>query len=212
MIRTLKTVHGWLGFFVMPWIVVIGLTGIYLNHSEAILAWLPGPSFDERQIETWPGARRVDYAGAEAIAASVFPEDSFKPSSKDSYHGFDAFILKGDSGRVIVAKDSGFYWVKTRFLRKTYDPDGRQVDTKIYWGRIFKVLHRAGWLDRDTLGTWPADIAGGAMALFGLTGMLMFLVPRIRRLRNRAARRRQARAAAPRAAAVPCPQRITLRT
>ena len=208
--RMLKSVHGWLGFLVMPWIVVIGLTGIYLNHSKAILAWLPGPDFDERQIETWPGAREVDYDGAKAIAAAVFPEDSFTLSSQDSYHGFDVFQLKGDSGRVIVARDSGFYWVKTRFLRKTYDPDGRQVDTKIYWGRIFGVLHRAGWLDRETLGTWPADIAGAAMVLFGLSGMVLFLGPRLRRLRNRSARRRQARSAQERSP-VPRPQRITLK-
>ena len=213
MIRMLKSLHGWLGFLVMPWILVIGLTGIYLNHSKAILAWLPGSSFDERVIETWPDAQKVDYDGAKAIAAAVFPDDSFRRSSDDSYHGFDAYILKGQSGhRVIVAKDTGFYWVKTRFTRKTYDPDGRQVDSKIYWGRIFKVLHRAGWLDRDTLGTWPADIAGAAMALFGLSGIFLFLTPRLRRLRNRAARKRQAPPAAAKRAAVPRPQRITLKT
>lgn len=215
MIRVLKSLHGWLGFLVMPWILVIGLTGIYLNHSKTILGWLPDGTFDERVIETWPNAQKVDYKDAKAIAAAIFPDDSFKRSSDDSYHGFDAYVLKGQSGhRVIVAKDSGFYWVKTRFTRKTYDPDGRQVDSKIYWGRIFKVLHRAGWLDRDTLGTWPADIAGGAMALFGLSGIVLFLSPRLRRLRNRVARRKQApgRARPTAAAPVPRPQRITLKT
>jgi uncharacterized protein len=207
MIRTLKTLHGWLGFFVMPWIVIIGLTGLYLNHSKLVLSWLPSASYDESLFDEWPDPQEYDLNMATALAAGVFPEDSFTLSKTDTYYDRDVFQLKGqDQRRVIVTKATGHYWVKTRFTRKTYDPDGRQIDSKIYWGKIFSALHRRGWIN-STLGTWLADITAGAMVIFGISGFFMFLVPKLRRRKNKAARAKVEVARSN----VPRPQRIRLK-
>ena len=32
--RTLRTVHRWLGVMILPWVIAIGFTGLYLNHSK----------------------------------------------------------------------------------------------------------------------------------------------------------------------------------
>ena len=45
--RTLKLLHGWLGVFILPWVVVIGLTGLSLNHWNLIRGWVTPPSYDE---------------------------------------------------------------------------------------------------------------------------------------------------------------------
>ncbi|MFN3280590.1 MAG: hypothetical protein ACK40I_02810 [Tabrizicola sp.] len=55
--RLLKTVHGWLGVIVLPWVIVIGLTGLFLNHEKLVMGWLEGEGYDEAQFDRWPGAR-----------------------------------------------------------------------------------------------------------------------------------------------------------
>lgn len=186
MIRLVKTLHGWLGFFVMPWIIIIGLTGLYLNHSKLILGFLPAASYDEVRFDDWPDNKPLDEAAARAVAIGVFPSDTFKLNKKTSYHKRDVFMLDGESGRVIITAATGHYWVKTRYKRMTYDPDGRKLDSKIYWGSVFKSLHTRGWLSRG-LGSWLADITAGAMVVFGLSGIYLFLAPKLRRRLNKKA-------------------------
>ena len=52
--RLLKTLHGWLGVFVLPWVLIIGLTGLYLNHESLVTGFLDGGSYDEAQFDVWP--------------------------------------------------------------------------------------------------------------------------------------------------------------
>lgn len=202
-IRLLKSLHGWLGFFVLPWIIVIGLTGIYLNHSKLILGYLPAGNYNEAKFDDWPKTN-LDEAAAKSIAVAVFPGDTLKKDKSTSYHGRDTVRFDGTDGQVIIALETGHYWVKTRYVRRTFDPDGRQLDTKLYWGSLFKRLHRTGWFD-NTLGTWLADITAGAMVIFGLSGIILFLTPRLRRRKNRRAQVKVARTNVPR------PQRIVLK-
>jgi len=206
--RLLRSVHGWLGFFVLPWIIMIGLTGLYLNHSRLIFSYLPNQKYDESKFDAWPNAVPVGREGAKSIAASVWPEATFKPSSAKTYHKRQVFAWKGDPGRVIVDAKTGHYWVKTRFFRRTYDPNGRLLSSKFYWGTAFKSIHTAGWIDR-TLGTWLADITAGAMVVFGSSGIFLFLVPRLRRRKNKKTRS-EPPSGRP-AENVPRPQRIRLK-
>jgi uncharacterized iron-regulated membrane protein len=55
------------------------------------------------------------------------------------------------------------------------------LHSKIYWGAIFKGLHRAGWLGGG-LGTWLADITSLAMVIFGMSGVVLGWAPRSRRI------------------------------
>lgn len=184
---SLRTIHGWLGVFVLPWIVILGLTGLYLNHARTVSSWLSGPAYDEAQFDSAPGVRPTSLAQAQALAATVWPGASFELSGDDSYHKRKVWMLKSAQGRVIVVRETGHYWVKTRFRRATYAPDGTLLHKKFYWGTLFKSLHKYGWFDR-TFQRWLTDIAGGAMVIFGLSGLYLFLTPRLRRRRNLRAR------------------------
>lgn len=186
--RFLRTLHGWLGFFVFPWIIMIGATGLYLNHRDTVEAYLPSASYDEALFDAWPNRIALRPGDAEALAGAIWPDADFRAAEDDTYHGRDVFVMKSDDGRIIVTKDTGHYWIKTRYRRETYDPEGTLLDTKIYWGSLFKRLHRSGWYDSG-FGTWAADIAGGAMVLFGLSGIILFITPRLRRLMNRLRRK-----------------------
>ncbi|GEM_PF-524909 len=187
--RLFRKIHSWLGIIVLPLIVIIGLTGIYLNHGRQIYRLLPNGSYDEAQFDQWPSPHPVDRDAARAIADIYWPDEGIKSTKEKKYNKRKSFEFKKDSGRIIVVKATGHYWVRTAFTRITYDPDHNALTKKIYWGRIFKTLHTRGWVDR-TFGTWLADITGAAMVIFGLSGLYMFFAPRFRRLSNRRARLR----------------------
>jgi hypothetical protein len=182
--RLLKTLHGWLGVVVLPWVVIIGLTGLFLNHQGLVMGWLDGPGYDEAQFDSWPAPRALTVDDAEALAQNLFPKAAIAREEDTTYHGRDVAIFAADGTQVIVALATGHYWIKTDLSRATHAPDGTVLETKIYWEGIFKRLHERGWLTSD-FGSWLADITAAAMVVFGLTGIILFLVPRLRRRQNR---------------------------
>jgi hypothetical protein len=182
--RLLKTVHGWLGVIVLPWVIIIGLTGLFLNHERLVMGWLEGTAYDEAQFDVWPGAKSLTVTEAQSLAAGLFPGADLTPQDDATYHGRKAAIFDAEGTQVIVALETGHYWVKTDLTRMTYAPDGTVLETKTYWEGIFKRLHEQGWLTR-TFGTWLADITAAAMVVFGLSGIVLFVVPRLRRRQNR---------------------------
>lgn len=186
--RLLKTLHGWLGVLVLPWVLIIGLTGLYLNHSRLVTGFLDGPDYDEAEFDNWPSSAPLSVDDARALAEALYPDQPMTVSAETSYHKRAAAIFENDGRQVIVALKTGHYWIKTDFRRITHAPDGAVLETKIYWGTIFKRLHERGWLTSQ-FGTWAADITATAMVLFGLSGIILFLTPRFRRLQNRRKRR-----------------------
>lgn len=182
--RLLKSLHGWLGVFVLPWVIIIGLTGLYLNHEGLVLGALDGAAYDEAQFDAWPDPRPMTSDNARALAEQLVPGADLSVSADKAYHGREAAILEGNSTQVIIALATGHYWIKSDFRRVTHAPDGKVLETKIYWGAIFKRLHVRGWLTSQ-FGTWAADITAAAMVLFGLSGIVLFVTPRIRRAKNR---------------------------
>lgn len=182
--RLLKTVHGWLGVIVLPWVIIIGLTGLFLNHEGLVMGWLEGEAYDEAQFDAWPGAKALTVDQARVLAEELYPGVALTLEDDKSYHGREAAIYAAGDAQVIVALATGHYWVKTDLSRVTYAPDGSILESKTYWEGIFKRLHERGWLSR-TFGTWLADITAGSMVIFGLSGIILFLLPRLRRRQNR---------------------------
>ncbi len=182
-LRLLRTVHSWLGIVIFPWIVAIGATGFYLNHERAILPLIAAADYDESRFERWPGAAPAGREAAVAVAAAVWPGETVSEVLERTYHGRPVFELVMPPGRVIVVKPTGHYFVKTAYTRRTYAPDGTLLHRKVYWDTVLKRLHVRGWLGRG-LGTWLADLTSLAMVLFGATGLVLFLTPRLGRMRR----------------------------
>ncbi|MCB1337920.1 MAG: PepSY domain-containing protein [Maritimibacter sp.] len=187
--RVLKTVHGWLGIFVLPFLVAIGLTGLALNHWGLVDAMLSPPDYDEARFDAWPDPVAQGLPDALALARTLWPDAAMTDAKPTTYHDRDAWELSGGGHDLIVDAATGHYWVKTRLRRETYAPDGTLLHSRFYWGTLFKTIHERGWVDAR-FGTWLADITAGAMVLFGVSGLYLFLAPRLRRRRNRKARTR----------------------
>lgn len=188
-LRLLRTLHAWLGIFIFPWVIVIGATGFYLNHARAILPALQGQTYDESRFGDWPGAAPVGAAAARRIAEGEWPGEPITKVTEITYHGRPSFKFRKWSGLVIVSRPTGHYFVKTAFHRRTYAPDGTLLHSKFYWSSFFKRLHERGWFD-SSLGTWLADLTSLAMVLFGISGVVLWWMPRSRRILRAAARLR----------------------
>ena len=179
--RLFRTIHAWLGVFIFPWVIVIGATGFYLNHSRALEPALSGPGYKESRFDEWRVTEPVTEASARAVAESVWPDEPIDKVAEKDYHGRPSFEFTKASGLIVVTRPTGHYFVKTGLRRRTYAPDGQLLHSKIYWGSLFKGLHRRGWIGGG-LGTWLADITSLAMIVFGMTGAVIWWTTRSRRL------------------------------
>lgn len=194
--RVVKSVHSWLGVMILPWVVAAGFTGLYMNHDDLILSVFPATEhYDTALFDASPLARGVDEAEAARIAAVIAPGVDLRLTSDDDFR--DRFVFTFDAGSydVIVDEDTGFAWTDSRYVTRTYEPDGTRLQTRIRWGRVLSSIHERGWVGTG-LGTWLADIAAGALVVFGLSGLVLFVAPRVRRAKNRRAKAALLRAAA----------------
>lgn len=183
LLKYLRSFHGWLGILILPWVLVAGLTGFYLNHARAINALILPPAFDESVFDDWPDPQEGTLTQALKLAAGNWTDEQVKTIEDKPYHNRPAIIVTKPSGQVIVSKPTGHYYIKTWLTRKTYTPDGQLLDRHIYWGSLFKMLHTRGWFSTAP-GTWLADITSLALVGFALSGIFLWWMPRAKKIRR----------------------------
>ncbi len=176
--------HSWLGVLVLPWLLVIGFTGFYLNHADLVLDVIGQRPFSEAGFDAVKPPRPITIDDAKKLSKRIWPDEPVKKVEVDTYHGRRSYIMEKRSGLIILSIPTGHYYVKDGWTRRTYAPDGRLLHTKVYWDGIFEELHETGWLGGG-MGTWFADMVALAMMFFGLTGLILWATPRLRRLRRR---------------------------
>jgi len=175
--RIVRTLHSWMGFIILPWIVLYGVTGFYLNHAKSINQWLVSTPYDESRFVVRPEMAWLSSNEAHQKASQIWPDESITGSKAIEYHGFDAIRFTKPSGQVIIAIKTGHFYKKTMLYRFTYDTSGALVDRKIYWSYLFHYFHEVGWID-NSFGVWFADITTISLVLFGVSGLILFVIPR----------------------------------
>lgn len=182
--RLLRTLHSWLGLFILPWVIIAGLTGLYMNHGQLILSIFPDGDISADQF--LPGGTKQTEETARVLAEGLFGtlgEARFK-----KYEGRKVVAFKdAEDGLVLVDMETGHIWTDDRYFVTLYAPTGEVLATDRHWGKTLNSLHRRGWIG-SALGTWLADITASALMVFGATGLFLFVAPRLRRWKNRRAR------------------------
>ena len=126
-LKRIKTLHGWLGLFAWPWVVMIALTGLYQNHSAAIDRWLPGAPLTLEQLESLPAAP-VTEAEARTLLTDPQPVTVFgRPG------------WQGEDGRGID-QATGVRWEPERYLTLWRGPRGEIIAWRMEWQRLFLRL------------------------------------------------------------------------
>ncbi len=186
--RLVKTIHSWLGVLILPWVAAIGFTGLYMNHDDLILSIFPTEHYDTGGFDASPLARAQDEASAEVFAATLAAgAEVFLDDEEQSFRDRHVYTFDAGEFDVIVDRATGFGWTNSRYVTRTYAPDGERLHTRIRWSRVLSSIHERGWVG-TALGTWLADITAGALVVFGLSGLVLFVMPRLRRMKNRRAK------------------------
>jgi len=182
-LRIVRSVHGWVGILILPWVIIMGLTGIYMNHSKAVLSLFPSQKYSESQFDDFHPLVPITETTALELASAVWPDQPVKKIWQKNYSGRPSYLVRKKGGLIVLSIPTGHHYIKTRYYRWTFSPDGQLLHHKLYWGRVFKDLHQTGWLG-GALGTFWADMVSIALIVFGLTGGTMWLMPRFRRWRR----------------------------
>lgn len=186
--RLAKTVHSWLGILILPWVVAIGFTGLYMNHDDLILSLFPTEHYATEAFDASPLARAQDETSAKVIATLLAPgAELVLDEEEDRFRHRDVYLFDAGAFDVIVDRETGFAWTDGRYVTRTFAPDGEQLHSRIRWSNVLSSIHERGWVGTG-LGTWLADITAGALVVFGLSGLVLFALPRLRRRRNRRAK------------------------
>lgn len=180
-LRLFRTLHGWVGIIVVPWVIIYGLTGFYLNHERLLNSLLAADNVDQYWSENEPGRLPNEDAAREWVVQH-FPALHVKAVRDEPYHGKSAFIFDAGRQSVIAPKNSSFYFVKDGYARRLYDASGGVVQTHRYWPAILKELHVRGWV-KSPVGTMIADVFALVLVTFGVTGTFLWLGPRLLRAR-----------------------------
>lgn len=180
-LTTIRTIHGWLGILVVPWVLIMGATGFYMNHTRMVLSVVQQAEFAESSFNELQPPAPITKDTARLLAQSHWPDQPILSVVKKKYHGWPSYFVKKTGELFILSIPTGHYYLKTRYSRRTYMPNGTLVHSKTYWGRVFKDLHATGWLG-GFVGTLIADFVSIALVLFGVTGSVLWLTPRVRKL------------------------------
>lgn len=185
--RLLRNLHTWLGVMILPWVIIAGVTGLYMNHSSLILSVFPVGDTEELLLGA-PALPQTEDSAAEIVQA-MYPNTRFDDMGGGRQNGRNGYVFVADDFEVVVDQDTGYFAVKYRYFMHLYSPTGHRVASRPYWNKILSRLHRDGWVG-GALGSWPADIVAAALVIFGSTGLYLFTAPRLRRANNRRARLR----------------------
>lgn len=186
--RNLKKLHHFLGLAVLPWLIVLGLGALLLNHAPVLRSLLPYTKpADLAVLDNWPDAQPVSANAAGAIARRTWPWAVHDITRKGFFRDLPVFRIASDAGEVIVLRDTGFYWVQTRFWRVFHDTAGRELSRTLRFGVGAGHSH-AGGLAKAQVFEILADLVSVMLVAFGVSGLALVLVPRRRRRHSHKAR------------------------
>ncbi len=182
-LRLVRTLHGWMGVIVVPWVILYGLTGFYLNHERQVNSFFVKDTVDQHWSEDASGRLPTEEAARNWLVQQ-FPDLHVNEIRDETYHGKSAFVFDAGRQSVIAPKNSSSYFVKDRYVRRLFDASGAIVHTHRYWPSMLKELHVRGWLN-SPVGTTVADVFALVLVTFGVTGAFLWFGPKLLRLKAR---------------------------
>lgn len=185
--QKLRTVHRWMGLLLFPWVIIYGITGLYMNHGDLVLSMFPRDHMQEKLTDDRPGFRSDIESVKDWLSRQPYAQIS--TGLKDgNYYGKPAwFITLRDDDEVVAFKNSAQHVFRAPYHRTLYREDGTRLDTRVYWGRILSDFHKRGFV-ASPFGSLLADAFSIILIAFGASGLAVWGLPKLNRmiLRSRA--------------------------
>lgn len=182
--QKLRVLHRWMGLILFPWVIIYGLTGLYMNHGDLILSLFPRDHIEEMLVDDQPGFRGDSERVKEWLRRQPYAQIS-KSLTEGVYYGHPAwFIALRDNTEVVAFKNSTQYVMRAPYQRTLYASDGSRLISKFYWGRILSEFHKRG-LVASPFGSLLADAFSIILISFGVSGLAVWGLPKLNRVINR---------------------------
>jgi len=182
-LRWCRTIHSWLGVLILPWVIVIALTGFYINHPQGFHSLLGYQDITSAELSNLQPVQ-VNQQLVETIVKANWPSEELLGQGQSRYRNRQMFAISKPSGTIYIPiPATNIYFVREGMRERIVGIDGTQFRDQLPYPQMFRVLHEQGWLS-STFGTFFADLVALAMVLFGFTGLLMFSVPKVRKLKS----------------------------
>lgn len=194
-LRKLREWHVWLGVVLSAFIVLVCLTGIYMNHKDLFQGnkkHHPTVATQNRHPERQPlltpqtqlGSIPVGFEQAMALAAGYLGENAIleKVELKNE-HGTLVYKIKTDKYAgpdqelIINAYNGAEITLQNRDRYTTVYTDDRGSEAVAYdWGKIIEHLH-SGRLFGDTCGRLLIDFTSLVIIVLTISGVYLWWVP-----------------------------------
>ncbi|MBF0368851.1 MAG: PepSY domain-containing protein [Magnetococcales bacterium] len=177
----IRSIHSWTGLVVFPLLLIVGVTGYYLNHES----WFK-PLF-ETEVEitdTFEKNRRpVHKNQAMALAKQLWPQEKIRQVKRKKFKGIQSYHIRTQDHRLIVTIPYGHFFVQESYWQRTYAPNGEWLESRFDWDEFMEDLH-TGKVAGE-VGEWLSDITAICLVLFSLSGIYLMIVPRWGRYQRR---------------------------
>jgi hypothetical protein len=182
----LRSYHGRVGMTALLLLVLLALTGVYLNHPDLFGLDPVPPDRGELLTTSTDSAPLVALRKALEAARAEWGEApvQFVQLREEGARLVYRVRRRGSSDEVTVdARTGRLVAVRGDLQEVRYTADGRPQSAQFSWTRVMFDLHTGRILGGP--GRLIADAAGLAVLLLATSGVYLFAIPRWRRWRTR---------------------------
>lgn len=185
----LRSWHAWAGMSALLMLVLLAVSGVYLNHPE-VFGLDPAPPDRGQILSTSSGDLAELVPPGRALAAAYEQWGEAKVLFVQLREEGDRLVYRvrrrGSSDEVIVdARTGRLVAVRRQFQEVRHAEDGTVQESRVSWTRVMFDLHTGRILGFP--GRLIADAGGIALLVLAISGIYLFVVPRWRKWRkNRA--------------------------
>jgi hypothetical protein len=203
LIITNRRWHTWLGVVMSGFVIVVCLTGIYLNHADLFAGKPQGEHKLSGALSTSTALASVPvgFEGALLRARERWGDAPIEKIELKDEQGRLVYKLKAGEGRDLeVDATSGAVAVKDNYAKSYYGAGGERLSAGYDWKKVFNDLHTGKIFGGP--GKLLVDFTSVVLVVLTISGIHLWAVPKLRKREQR----RHARSAG---AARPTPSRQT---
>jgi hypothetical protein len=181
--------HSWLGIFLAGFIILVCLTGIYLNHKDLFRGdpaekgraeAKAAPSAGALTTTTSAADLPIAFDGALAVARQHWGETAIEKVELKDEHGRLVYKLRAGPGRELtIDAQSGAAELKEQYREERHSPDKKAASSGINWGKLMLDLHTGKVVGGP--GKLLVDLTSLTLLTLTGTGIYMWAVPRWRK-------------------------------
>jgi len=155
--RLLRSLHTWPGVMILPWVIIAGVTGLYMNHSALILSVFPVGDIDGPVLRA-PALPQTEASAAEIVKA-MYPSTHFDDMGGSKQNGRQGYKFIADKFEAVSISRRVMFLLNLDIFCIFTARQGSAWPANLIGARFCPVCTKmGGWAARLALGLpilWP---------------------------------------------------------